>query len=79
MGMLSKELVGLLLLAAVLASPLAYWLMQNWLSGFAYHTQIQWWMFVLAGGLALGLALFTVAYQSIKAALANPVDAIRND
>ena len=79
MGMLSKELVGLLLLAALLASPLAYWLMQNWLSGFAYHTQIQWWMFVLAGGLALGLALFTVAYQSIKAALANPVDAIKND
>lgn len=77
--MLSKDFLKLVGLALVIAFPLAYFLMQNWLEAFAYRIQIGWLVFVVAGLLALSIALFTVSYQAIKAAIANPVKSLRTE
>jgi len=63
--------------ANVIAWPVAYFAMDKWLEDFAYRIEIGWWVFALAGGLALLIALLTVSTQAIKAALANPVEALR--
>jgi len=76
-GLLSKEFVKLVLLANLIAWPIAYFTMNNWLQDFAYRIDIGWWVFALAGGIALLIALITVSTQAIKAALANPVEALR--
>ena len=76
-GLLSKDFVKLVLLANLIAWPIAYVAIDNWLQDFAYRIEIGWWMFVLAGGLALVIALLTVGTQAIRAALANPVEALR--
>jgi len=78
-SLLSKDFVKLILIALMVASPIAWWAMSIWLEDFAYHIDIQLWMFVLAGLTALVIALLTVGWQSIKAALANPVDSLRNE
>jgi len=65
------------LIANLIAWPLAYLLMNNWLQSFAYRIEIGWWVFVIAGTLALLIALLTVSYQAIRAALSNPVKALR--
>jgi putative ABC transport system permease protein len=65
------------LLANLIAWPIAWFSMNSWLENFAYRIGIGWWMFVLAGGLALVIALITVSYQAVKAAVMNPVDALR--
>ncbi len=77
--LLSKGFTRLVLIAFVIAIPLAYWAMQTWLSDFAYRIEISVWPFLLAGGVALLIAWLTVSYQSIKAALANPIDALRDE
>ena len=77
--LLSKGFTRLVLIAFVIAIPLAYWAMQTWLSDFAYRIDISVWPFLLAGGGALLIAWLTVSYQSIKAALSNPVDALRDE
>ena len=77
--MLSKDFVKLVLVASVLAIPVAWWLMNSWLSDFAYRTKIYWWVFVLAGALALFVALFTVGLKAVKAAIANPVKSLRTE
>jgi putative ABC transport system permease protein len=77
--LLSKDFVKLVLLANIIAVPLAWWAMQRWLEDFAYRVQISWWMFVLAGVLALVIALLTVSYQAVKAAVANPVKSLRTE
>ncbi len=77
--LLSKEYVWLVLTAFVIASPIVWWAMQKWLQGFAYRIEIQLWMFLSAGVVALVLALLTVGFQSIKAALANPVKSLRSE
>ena len=77
--LLSKGFTRLVLIAFVIAIPLAYWAMQSWLSDFAYRIDISVWPFLLAGGVALLIAWLTVSYQSIKAALANPIDALRDE
>jgi putative ABC transport system permease protein len=74
---LSKEFILLVLIANVLAWPTAYYVMDNWLDGFAYRIDISWWTFALSGLIALMIALLTVSHQSIKSALANPVNALR--
>lgn len=74
---LSKEFILLVLVANVLAWPTAYYIMNNWLDGFAYRINISWWTFALSGLIALMIALLTVSHQSIKSALANPVIALR--
>lgn len=76
-GLLSKNFVKLVLVANIVAWPLAYFAMQRWLQNFAYRIAIGWWVFALAGGLALMIALLTVSAQAIKAALANPVESLR--
>jgi putative ABC transport system permease protein len=76
--LLSKEFVKLVALALLLATPLAWYAMDSWLQDFAYRIDLDWWIFVLAGVLALLIALLTVSFQSIKAALMNPVKYLRN-
>ena len=78
-GLLSRDFLKLVLIALVIASPLAGWVMNHWLQDFAYRIDIQWWMFALAGLLAVGIALLTVSYQSFKAALMNPVKSLRSE
>jgi putative ABC transport system permease protein len=76
-GLLSKDFLRLVLLANVLAWPAAWYAMSRWLQVFAYHVDLTWWMFLLAGGIALIIAVVTVSSQAIKAALANPVQSLR--
>ncbi len=76
-GLLSKDFIKLVLVAFAVAAPAAYFAMNKWLQDFAYRIALGWWMFALAGGLALLIALVTVSAQAIKAALANPVEALR--
>ncbi|MDJ1482246.1 ABC transporter permease [Cytophagaceae bacterium YF14B1] len=78
-AMLSKDFIQLVVLAFVIASPLAWYIMNQWLQDFAYRIDIQWWVFIVAGVLALAIALFTVSFQAIKAALANPVKSLRSE
>ncbi|MEA5427179.1 ABC transporter permease [Arcicella lustrica] len=77
--LLSKEFLKLVLVACCFAFPLGYWLMNKWLQDFAYRIEISAWIFVLAGILALFIALLTISYQAIKAALANPVTSLRTE
>jgi len=76
-GLLSKEFLALVALANIMAWPIAYYSMSRWLQDFVYRVEVSWWLFVLAGGLALLIALLTVGTQAMKAALANPVEALR--
>ncbi|MDG2448133.1 MAG: FtsX-like permease family protein, partial [Saprospiraceae bacterium] len=78
-GLLSKDFLKLILIALVIASPVTWYLMNSWLKDFAYRIDIQWWVFVFAGFIAIGVALITVGYQSIKAAMANPIDSLRDE
>jgi putative ABC transport system permease protein len=75
--LLSQDFVKLVLLANIIAWPVAYFAMNWWLQDFAYRIDIGWQMFLLAGGAAIGIALLTVSTQAIKTALANPVEALR--
>jgi putative ABC transport system permease protein len=77
--MLSKDFLKLVVIAFVLACPLAWYAMNRWLEDFAYRIDLEWWIFALAGVLALLIALFAVSFQSIKAALANPVKSLKNE
>ena len=77
--MLSKDFIKLILIAIVIASPIAWWAMNKWLEDFAYRVNISWWIFVAAGALALMIAMLTVSFQAIKAAIANPVKSLRTE
>ena len=77
--LLSREFIFLVSIAFMIASPLAWWLMNNWLQDFAYRIDVSWWIFLVAGLLALVIALITVSFQAIKAALANPVKSLRTE
>jgi ABC-type antimicrobial peptide transport system permease subunit len=78
-GMLSKDFVVLVAVSLLLAMPLAYYFMTGWLEKYEYRTTIAWWIFASAGAGALLITLCTVSYQSIKAALANPVNSLRSE
>ncbi|HTD98256.1 MAG TPA: ABC transporter permease [Mucilaginibacter sp.] len=77
--MLSKDFIKLVLLAIILATPVAWWLMSIWLQGFAYRQNIQWWVVAVAGMTAILIAFITISFQSIKAALTNPVKSLRSE
>ncbi len=77
--LLSKEFLLLVLIAMVIASPLAWIAMNNWLQDYVYHINISWWMFVIAGVVAILIALITVSFQAIRAAVANPVKSLRTE
>ena len=78
-ALLSKDFLKLVLIAIVIATPLAWYAMNRWLQDFAYRIDIEWWVFALAGLLAVGIALLTVSFQSVKAALMNPVKSLRSE
>jgi len=78
-GLLSTEFVKLVGIAFVLATPLAWWAMHKWLESFAYKVPVSWWMFAVAGLLSTVIALLTVSFQAIKAAVANPVKSLRSE
>lgn len=77
--LLSKEFIKLVLLANLIAWPLAWYAMNQWLEGFAYRIPMSWWIFAAAGIIALFIALLTVSFQAIKAAVANPVKSLRTE
>jgi hypothetical protein len=79
MVLLSKEFVLLVIIALVIASPAAFYFMNQWLQDFAYRIHISWWVFILAGSAAISIALITVSFQAIKAAVANPVNSLRTE
>jgi putative ABC transport system permease protein len=77
--MLSFEFLKLVIIAIVISFPITWFAMYKWLQDFACHIDIQWWVFVLAGVMALVIAFITVSFQSIKAAIANPVKSLRSE
>jgi putative ABC transport system permease protein len=78
-AMLSKDFAKLVLIASIIAFPIAWWAMHNWLQSFAYRIAISWWVFIVAGLAAILIALVTICFQAIKAALANPVKSLRTE
>jgi len=78
-SLLSRDFLKLVLIANAIAFPISWWATNRWLQEYAYHIDVEWWMFVLAGVLALAIALLTVGYQAIKAAVANPVNSLRSE
>lgn len=77
--LLSKDFLKLVGLSIVIAIPIAWYAMENWLQDYAYRIEINWWVFVIAGVCAIGIAMFTISFQAIKAALANPVDSLKTE
>ena len=78
-NLLSKEFIGLVIISLLIASPIAYFCMNNWVQKYTYHTNISWWIFFVAGCGTLIITLLTVSYQAIKAAIANPVKSLRTE
>ena len=78
-GLLSKDFLRLVFVSAIVAFPLSWWFMHKWLQNYAYRITISWWVFVLAGLLALMIALVTISFQSIRAAISNPVKSLRTE
>ncbi|HWV74149.1 MAG TPA: FtsX-like permease family protein [Pseudosphingobacterium sp.] len=78
-GLLSKDFVKLVLIAILVATPIAWWATSMWLEDFAYRTNIQWWIFVVSGLSAVVIALFAVGWQTIRAAIADPVKSLREE
>ncbi|MES2274782.1 MAG: ABC transporter permease [Bacteroidota bacterium] len=77
--LLSGDFIKLVCLAAVISFPIGWYLMHNWLSGFAYRIDIEWWIFALAGGIAVIIAFITISFQSIRAAMVNPVKSLKSE
>jgi ABC-type antimicrobial peptide transport system permease subunit len=77
--LLTKEFLALVVLAIVIATPIAWYTMSIWLNDFSYRVDLQWWIFALAGAAAILLSLMTVSYQAIRAAIANPVKSLRTE
>jgi ABC-type antimicrobial peptide transport system permease subunit len=78
-SLLSIDFLKMVVIASVIAFPIAWWAMNKWLQEFAYRISLSWWIFVLAAGIALVIALITVSMQAIKAAIANPVKSLRSE
>jgi putative ABC transport system permease protein len=79
MGLLAKEFIQLVTVSCIIAFPVAWWFMHNWLQSYAYRTSIEWWMFALPAISALLVALITVSYQALIAAIANPITSLRSE
>jgi putative ABC transport system permease protein len=77
--LLSGDFIKLVMIAFVIAAPVAYWMMQKWLQDFAYRAEISWWIFLVAGAIGICIALITVSFQAVRAAIANPVLNLRNE
>jgi ABC-type antimicrobial peptide transport system permease subunit len=77
--LLSKDFLVLVLVAAAIAFPMAWYGLNSFLQGYAYRTNLSWWVFALAGVISLLIAILTVSFQSIKAAIANPAKSLRTE
>ena len=77
--MLSMDFLKLIFVAALIAFPIAWWAMNRWLEDFAYRVNVEWWIFALALFLAISIALITISFQAIRAAVANPVKSLRTE
>jgi putative ABC transport system permease protein len=75
--LMSKDFVIIVVISLFVAMPVAWWMMHNWLKNYTYHTDLSWWVFAISGFGALAITLLTISYQSIKAAMANPVESLR--
>jgi ABC-type antimicrobial peptide transport system permease subunit len=78
-SILSRDFVKLVAIAFIIATPLAWWALQNWLDNFAYRTTMSWWVFVVSGLGMIAIALITLSAQTIRAAMANPVNSLRSE
>jgi putative ABC transport system permease protein len=78
-ALLSKDFIKLVFISCIVAFPVAWWAMHNWLQNYQYRIEISWWIFLIAGTVAVFIALFTVSFQAIKAAIANPVKSLRTE
>ena len=78
-GLLSKDFLKLVFVSCIFAFPVAWWMMHNWLQDYQYRIEISWWIFLIAGAVAILIALLTVSFQAIKAAIANPVKSLRTE
>ena len=76
---MTKDFITLVIIALLIASPIAYLLMSRWLQDFTYRIDIDWWVFALAGLIAVAIAILTVSYQAIKSALMNPVKSLKTE
>jgi ABC-type antimicrobial peptide transport system permease subunit len=77
--LMSKEFLLLVIISLLIATPIAYYIMYNWLKNYECHSSMAWWIFAVTGVGAMAITLLTVSYQSIKAALANPVKSLRTE
>jgi putative ABC transport system permease protein len=77
--LLSLDFIKLVLIAMLIATPIVWYFMTEWLQSFAYRIELQWWVFLIAGLGALLIAMISVSYQSLKAAVANPVESLKNE
>jgi putative ABC transport system permease protein len=77
--LLSRDFLGMVFIALIIATPIAAYFMNSWLDNFVFRTTMPWWVFVLSGTLAIFIALLTVSYQSVRAAIANPIDSLRDE
>jgi putative ABC transport system permease protein len=78
-ALFSKDFIKLIGIGFIIAVPLTYYAITQWLQNFAYQIEVHWWVFAFAGLLVLLIALLTISFQSIKAALANPIKSLRNE
>ena len=78
-ALLSKDFLKLIVIAFVIASPIAWWAMSKWLDTYTYRINMEWWVFLLAGFISVFIAIITVSFQAIKAARANPVKSLRSE
>ena len=78
-SLMSKDFIRLVIIAMVIATPIAWWAMNKWLQDFAYRINIDWWVFLLAGAIAVAIALITISFQAIKTAISNPVKSLRTE
>ena len=78
-GLLSKDFLGLVVIACLLSVPIAGYFLNGWLEQYSYRTELSWWIFALSGAGALAITLLTVSFQSIKAALMNPIKSLRSE
>lgn len=76
-GLVMQDFLKLILIAGIIATPIAWYFMNQWLENFEYRTSLNWWIFVLAVGIIMAITLLTISYQAIKAAIANPVKSLR--
>ncbi len=78
-GLLSKDFLKLIVVSFLIAFPLGYYVMNNWLQDFEYRTELHWWVFVVAGLVTVIIAFLTISYRSIQAALMNPVKSLKTE